>query len=92
MVSQPFCHPNDVLAFSNLKFFVLTCLFPFGPDKRLYFKFFYHWVYLFPFSLNIFIIISLILLCFKTKKHYIETAPEPRLKVSAIVNVSNLMD
>ena len=33
------------LAFSNLKSFVLTCLFPFGPDKRLYLKFFYHWIY-----------------------------------------------
>ena len=33
------------MAFSNLKIFVLACLFPFGPDKRLYLKIFYHWVY-----------------------------------------------
>ena len=34
------------LAFSSdSKFFVLTCLFPFGPDKRLYLKFFYHQIY-----------------------------------------------
>ena len=32
------------LAFSNLKFFVLTCLFPFGPDKKLYLKFFYGFI------------------------------------------------
>ena len=39
------------LAFSNLKFFVLTCLFPFSPRKRLYLKIFYPLIYLFTFSL-----------------------------------------
>ena len=91
----------------------------------MYLKFFYHWIYLFLFSLNTFIIQTLklyaktkrhkivcaktknfllalihlalyykfnIIICFKTKKHNIKTAPEPRLKVFVIVNVSNLID
>ena len=40
MVAQPFCHPNDIFGILNFKFFVLTCLFPFSSDKRLYLKFF----------------------------------------------------
>ena len=35
LVAQPFCHPSDILAFSNFKFFVLTCLFPFSSDLPL---------------------------------------------------------